>query len=377
MYEDQVEKVKRLKEDFSKSLASLDLDHQKKLLEEQEKNQQNPELFKNLDQMKKTNKEAKRLMRLIEPWKKIDRELADLETLVAIAQEESDESFSSEIEQHLEDLSNRYRQAEILRLFYEEDDDANAYLTIHAGAGGTESCDWAAMLHRMYTRYAERKGFKVSLIDFQSGEEAGIRSATMFVVGDYSTGHLRSEVGVHRLVRISPFDSNKRRHTSFASVTVTPEIDDSTSVEIIPSDLRIDTFRASGAGGQHVNTTDSAVRITHMPTGIVVSCQAERSQLQNKDKAFKVLKAKLYEHEREKKMSKQRESDKLKKKIEWGSQVRSYIFHPYTMVKDHRTDEEISDVSAVMDGEIDRFVESFLYFRYKHRDQDNVVNSAQ
>ena len=376
MYEDHLENVKQLKEDFSRSLASLDLDHQKKLLTEQEKKQQNPELFKDLDQMKKTNREVKRLMRLIAPWEKINKDLADLETLIAIAQEENDQSLSGEIEQHFEDLSKRYRQAEILRLFYEEDDDANAYLTIHAGAGGTESCDWAAMLHRMYTRYAEQKGFKVSLIDFQSGEEAGIRSATMFITGDYATGYLRSEVGVHRLVRISPFDSNKRRHTSFASVTVTSEIDDSTPVEINNSDLRVDTFRASGAGGQHVNTTDSAVRITHVPTGIVVSCQAERSQLQNKDKAMKVLKAKLYEHEKEKKMSKQRESDKLKKKIEWGSQIRSYIFHPYTMVKDHRTEEEISDVSAVMDGDINRFIESFLYFRYKHREQESTVDSA-
>lgn len=241
-----------------------------------------------------------------------------------------------------------------------EHDSKNAILTIHPGAGGTESQDWAEMLMRMYLRYAERSDFKTEIMDFQSGDEAGIKSVTIEITGQYAYGYLRAEAGVHRLVRISPFDSNKRRHTSFASVFVLPEIDEKIDVDIDPGDLRIDTYRASGAGGQHVNKTDSAIRITHIPTGIVVQCQNERSQHKNKANALKILAARLYQKKLEEKREKMQKMEDNKKDIAWGSQIRSYVFHPYNMVKDHRTDTETSNVQQVMDGDIDPFIESYL-----------------
>jgi len=241
-----------------------------------------------------------------------------------------------------------------------EDDAKNAILTIHPGAGGTESQDWAQMLFRMYIRWVERKGYRHEVIDFQAGEEAGVKSATIEVIGSYAYGFLKGESGVHRLVRISPFDANKRRHTSFASIFVYPEIEDNITVEIKDDDLRVETFRASGAGGQHVNKVSSAVRITHMPTGIVVQCQSERSQYRNKENAMKVLKSRLYQFYKEKEEEKQEKIESQKKKIEWGSQIRSYVFHPYNMVKDHRTNAETGNAQAVMDGEIDEFIQAFL-----------------
>ena len=241
-----------------------------------------------------------------------------------------------------------------------EDDAKNAILTIHPGAGGTESQDWAQMLFRMYIRWVERKGYRHEVIDFQAGEEAGVKSATIEVIGSYAYGFLKGESGVHRLVRISPFDANKRRHTSFASIFVYPEIEDNITVEIKDDDLRVETFRASGAGGQHVNKVSSAVRITHMPTGIVVQCQSERSQYRNKENALKVLKSRLYQFYKEKEEEKQEKIESQKKKIEWGSQIRSYVFHPYNMVKDHRTNAETGNAQAVMDGEIDEFIQAFL-----------------
>jgi len=239
-------------------------------------------------------------------------------------------------------------------------DARNALLTIHPGAGGTESQDWAEMLMRMYLRYCENAGFKTDILDLQSGEEAGIKSVTIEVVGDFAYGYLQAEAGVHRLVRISPFDANKRRHTSFASVFVWPEIDDQIDIEINPTDLKIDTFRASGAGGQHVNKTDSAIRITHLPSGIVVQCQNERSQHKNKANAMKILAARLYKLQEEEQRKKKQEMEDKKKDIAWGSQIRSYIFHPYNMVKDHRTDHETSNIQAVMDGNLDDFIREFL-----------------
>ncbi len=241
-----------------------------------------------------------------------------------------------------------------------EDDDKNAILEIHPGAGGTESQDWAEMLLRMYLRYAEQSGFQAETLDYLGGDEAGIKSATIEVKGDYAYGYLKAESGVHRLVRISPFDFNSRRHTSFASVFVIPEVDDSITVEINDDDLRIDTYRASGAGGQHVNKTSSAVRITHIPTNIVVQCQTERSQHKNKDSAMKILRSRLYHHYLEIEKAKQANREPDKKKIEWGSQIRSYVFHPYNMVKDHRTDIETSNTQAVMDGAIDMFINGYL-----------------
>lgn len=240
------------------------------------------------------------------------------------------------------------------------DDDKNCILTIHSGAGGTEAQDWAEMLMRMYLRWGEKNNFKMTILDVLDGDGAGIKSATIEVAGQYAYGYLKAENGVHRLVRISPFDSNKRRHTSFASVFVIPEVDDEIEIDINPADLRIDTYRSGGKGGQNVNKVETAVRITHIPTNTVAACQSERSQLQNRVNAMKLLKSKLYQKEKEKLEAELDEIEKSKLKIEWGSQIRSYVFHPYNMVKDHRTDEETSDTQGVMDGDLNRFIKSFL-----------------
>lgn len=277
-----------------------------------------------------------------------------------MADESEDEAFDEELAINLKDFKNKLENLELKRMLSGENDAKNAILTIHPGAGGTESQDWAEMLMRMYLRYAERNDFKTEIMDFQSGEEAGIKSVTIEITGQYAYGYLRAEAGVHRLVRISPFDSNKRRHTSFASVFVLPEIDEKIDVDIDPGDLRIDTYRASGAGGQHVNKTDSAIRITHIPTGIVVQCQNERSQHKNKANALKILAGRLYQKKLEEKREKMQKMEDNKKDIAWGSQIRSYVFHPYNMVKDHRTDTETSNVQQVMDGDIDQFIESYL-----------------
>ncbi len=280
-----------------------------------------------------------------------------------MAEEEKDAQAEKEVTASLKELKKELGDFEFQTILSAEDDSKNALLSIHSGAGGTEAQDWAQMLLRMYARWVEREGFKCETIDFLAGEEAGIKSATLEITGPYAYGYLKGESGVHRLVRISPFDANKRRHTSFASVFVYPEIEDDITVEINDDDLRTETFRASGAGGQHVNKVSSAVRITHMPTGIVVQCQSERSQFRNKDNAIKVLRARLYQHYKEEEQKKQEKLESQKKKIEWGSQIRSYVFHPYSMVKDHRTNVETSDVQAVMDGDIDRFIQAYLSSR--------------
>ena len=287
-------------------------------------------------------------------------ELDDGLTLYDLASEDSDPKSLKEAERNLFEIKERIEKFELLTILSDEDDPKDALLTIHPGAGGTESCDWAEMLLRMYLRWVEKKGFKHKIIDYQPGDEAGIKNATVEVLGEYAYGFLKAESGVHRLVRISPFDANKRRHTSFASVFVYPEVEDIIIVELKDDDLKIDTFRASGAGGQHVNKTSSAVRITHIPTGMVVQCQSERSQFRNKENAMKVLKSRLYQYYKEKEEEKQAKIESTKKKIEWGSQIRSYVFHPYNMVKDHRTGVETSDIQKVMDGELDEFIHSYL-----------------
>lgn len=284
----------------------------------------------------------------------------DLALLFEMAEDEGDEDTFKEVIKGLESLKKEIEQAEIASLLSGSHDSLNAIVTVHAGAGGTEAQDWADMLLRMYLRWAERHGFSVRLLDLMAGDEAGIKSATFLAEGLYAYGYLKSEAGVHRLVRISPFDASGRRHTSFASVFVAPELDESIEIEINEKDLRIDTFRASGAGGQHVNKTSSAVRITHLPTGIVVQCQNERSQHKNKAIAMKILLGRLYELERMKKDAEKQKIHGDKKEIGWGSQIRSYILQPYQLVKDHRTNLEIGNVEAVLDGEIDPFINAYL-----------------
>jgi peptide chain release factor 2 len=290
--------------------------------------------------------------------------LQELQDLLELALSENDEEVVSEVELSVGDLVLKLDQMELRTLFKGEFDRSNAYLTIHPGAGGTESQDWASILLRMYTRWAERKNFKVDLIDLLPGDEAGIKSATLFIQGENVFGNLRGEKGVHRLVRISPFDASGRRHTSFSSIDVMPEFNDEFEVEIRPEDLKLDTFRSGGAGGQHVNKTDSAVRLTHLPTGIVVSCQNERSQFQNKDTAMRLLKAKLAELYRKEQQEKIDQIKGEQREIAWGSQIRSYVFCPYTLVKDHRTEVETGNIQVVMDGDIDLFIEAFLRSKY-------------
>ncbi len=276
---------------------------------------------------------------------------------------EEGENVDEEIRESLAFFEKNLADAELQMLFFEEDDARNAILTIHPGAGGTEAQDWTQMLLRMYLRYAERKGFKVEIIDSLPGEEAGLKSVTVRIEGDYAYGNLSHDSGVHRLVRISPFDANKRRHTSFAAVFVYPEVEEDIEIEIDPEELRIDTYRSSGSGGQHVNVTDSAVRITHLPTRIVVQCQNERSQHKNKASAMKVLKARLYELKKKAKREKIEKLEDAKSEIAWGNQIRSYVLHPYRMIKDLRTKVEIGDVDRVLDGDIDEFIKSSLLLR--------------
>lgn len=291
---------------------------------------------------------------------KITNAYEELETYLNILKEEYDTELAAEAENKLSNIRKFIDKLELQLLLNGATDKNDAILVIHPGAGGTESHDWAKMLFRMYLRWVEMRNYKVEILDKQPGDEAGIKSATLEIKGKYAYGYLKSETGVHRLVRISPFDSNKRRHTSFASVFVYPEVEDSIEVETKEADLRIDTFRSSGAGGQHVNKVSSAVRITHIPTGIVSQCQSERSQFQNKENAMKVLKARLYQYYKEKKDAKKQKLESKKKKIEWGSQIRSYVFQPYSMVKDHRTNVQTGNVQAVMDGNIDLFINAFL-----------------
>jgi peptide chain release factor 2 len=317
------------------------------------------DFWQNREHAENTMSTLKRLRDTFDPWKELKARFRDVKELFDLAVEEGDESIGEEIAAGLGSLRATYEQLKLLRLLGEENDPLPAFLTIHSGAGGTEACDWVSMLLRMYTRWAENHGYSTAILDMLEAE-GGIKSVTVEITGEYAYGFLKSETGIHRLVRISPFDASRRRHTSFASVFASPVIDDTIEVEIKTDDLRIDTYRAGGAGGQHVNKTDSAVRITHLPTGIVVQCQNERSQHKNKAMALKVLRSRLYEHYREQQDAEREKQESEKKDIAWGNQIRSYVFQPYSMVKDHRTKAETGNVQAVMDGDIDQFIESYL-----------------
>ena len=305
-------------------------------------------------------REKSRLTDAVEKWKQQKSSHEDLRILSEIASEEQDDRTQEEIRSELERLNAAVRADELKMMLGSEQDPLNAILSIHAGAGGTEAQDWAEMLLRMYLRWAERKGLEATIIDYLPGDEAGIKSVTWTLRGEYAYGYAKAEIGIHRLVRISPFDAGARRHTSFASVFVYPEVDDRIVIEIDEKDLRIDTYRSTGAGGQHVNKTDSAVRLTHLPTGIVVQCQNERSQHKNKAMAMKYLRSRLYEMKLREQNAKLAEINKTKKDIAWGSQIRSYVLHPYKMVKDHRTNLETGNVNRVLDGDIDDFIEAYL-----------------
>ncbi len=311
-----------------------------------------------------TVEKLKSLRRLVEPFEKCEKEAHELTELLEIC-EEGDSDSMRELLEHYDHLEHEVGALEFQRLLSDPLDSHNAILSINSGAGGTESCDWAEMLMRMYLRWADRHGYTTRTVDFQQGEEAGVKNATFFVEGAWAYGYLKAECGVHRLVRISPFDSNKRRHTSFASVDVIAEVEDVPEVEIKEGDLKIDTYRAGGAGGQHVNKTSSAVRLTHIPTGLVVQCQNERSQHQNKEVAMKVLRARIFERVLKEREAELKAKYGEKKEIAWGSQIRSYVFHPYTLVKDHRTGVETSNGQAVMDGELDEFIQAYLKAKVK------------
>ncbi|MBN2467272.1 MAG: peptide chain release factor 2 [Deltaproteobacteria bacterium] len=338
----------------------FDVDGKISRLAELEKECGQSDFWKNSEQAEKLLRQRKSLQNAIEAWERQFRTLEDNQVLFGLAQEENDEATALEVEKDLEKIEKEISGLELQRMLQGEEDHHDAIVVIHSGAGGTEAQDWASMLFRMYLRWAEKSEYRTEIIDMLPGEEAGIKSVTFIVGGKYAYGFLKAEIGIHRLVRISPFDAGRRRHTSFSSVFVYPDIEDEITIEINESDLRIDTYRSSGAGGQHVNKTDSAVRITHIPTGIVVQCQNERSQHKNKASAMKILKARLYESQMQEKNQKKEEVHASKKEIAWGSQIRSYILQPYRMVKDHRTGKDVGNVDAVLDGDIDGFIQAYL-----------------
>ncbi len=309
--------------------------------------------------------EANALKDLVGAFHQLEERFENLELTYELVKEEPDEDLQQELVAEAKKLTKDFSEFELQLLLNEPYDKNNAILELHPGAGGTESQDWGSMLLRMYTRWAEKKGFKVETLDYLPGEEAGIKSVTLLIKGHNAYGYLKAEKGVHRLVRISPFDASGRRHTSFVSCEVMPEFNDDIEIEIRSEDIKVDTYRSSGAGGQHVNTTDSAVRITHIPTGLVVTCQSERSQIKNREKAMNMLKAKLYQKKLEEQQAELAEIRGEQKEIGWGSQIRSYVFHPYSLVKDHRTNTEVGNVQAVMDGEIDVFIDAYLRAKLK------------
>lgn len=338
----------------------FDLDGLKSKFKELEDKQNEPEFWQDIAKAQVVNKEAKQIENKINKYKKLFGDVEDVEVMIELSIEADDESEAADIQSEIKRLTEAVGKLRLDTLLRGKFDANNAIISLHAGAGGTEAQDWASMLYRMYTRYAEQKGYSVKVIDLLDGDEAGIKSVTFMIEGENAYGYLKSEKGVHRLVRISPFDSQSRRHTSFASVEVMPEIENDEDIVIRPEDLRVDTYRSGGAGGQHVNKTDSAVRMTHIPTGIVAQCQNERSQIQNREQCMKMLKSKLIELQEREQLQKLQDMKGELKKIEWGSQIRSYVFCPYTLAKDHRTGVENSNIQAVMDGDIEDFIDAYL-----------------
>ncbi len=353
-------KLKTLENTLAEARYALDIDNLGARLDSLKAEQEKPEVWQDLEKSKKIGREISAVENKINSYKKGETALADAFAFVDLIEEADDETLIPELEEMITAAEDDIEQMRIRALLRGKYDGNNAILNLHSGAGGTEACDWTQMLYRMYTRYCERSGFKVTEMDFEDGDEAGLKSVSFRVDGENAYGFLKAEKGVHRLVRISPFDSNKRRHTSFASLEVMPEVDDEADVEIRDEDIRIDVYRSSGAGGQKVNKTETAIRITHFPTGIVVTCQNERSQLQNKEMAFQYLRAKLIERQIAEREAADAELKGEIKKIEWGSQIRSYVFCPYTLVKDHRTGYENTNVQAVMDGDIQGFIIDYL-----------------
>ena len=354
------QKISSLKETLKEAGYSLDIDTARKQLQEIEKELEKEEVYTDLKKSAELSKKAQAIRNKIEVFDRAEKAIADAEEMIDLTEEENDDSFMAEVELELKEAEEDIEKIRLQALLRGKYDSSSAIMTLHAGAGGTEACDWTEMLYRMYMMYSEKHGYKITELDRLEGDSAGIKSVSFKVEGVNAYGYLKAEKGVHRLVRISPFDSNARRQTSFSSVEVMPEIEDAGEIEIRPEEIKVDTYRSSGAGGQHVNKTESAIRITHLPTGIIVACQNERSQIQNREQAMKMLMSKLVEKREAEKMAEAQEIKGDIKKIEWGSQIRSYVFCPYTLVKDHRTGAENSNVSAVMDGDIDLFIVDYL-----------------
>ena len=366
MLEDIKPRLGELKEKLDQMEVSLEVPAKEEKIAELEYKMGEPTFWDDAEKAQKINQELNDVKISVDKFKALKSKYEDAEALWEMAMEDGDESLEAELKESLDAVAEGLENLQLEVLLSGPYDANNAILTLHAGAGGTEAQDWTQMLLRMYGRWAERHGFTVETADLLPGDEAGVKSATLFIKGHNAYGFLKSEKGIHRLVRISPFDANARRHTSFAACDIMPEIDDAVEVDINMADVRVDTYRASGAGGQHINKTSSAVRMTHEPTGIVVQCQNERSQLQNREQCLKMLRAKLFELEQEKKEKELAKLEGDQQKIEWGSQIRSYVFQPYTMVKDHRTNEETGNVQAVMDGDLDPFIRAYLSAKANH-----------
>jgi len=367
MLEDLKPEIAALQERLNEMEKALDVVHKEEKIAELEYKMGEPTFWDNPEEAQKVNQELNDVKISVDKYKALMAKFDDVQVMWEIGMDDQDESVEEDVKADMAEIDRALEELQLEVMLSGKYDANNAILTLHAGAGGTEAQDWTSMLLRMYGRYAERHGFTVETADMLPGDEAGVKSVTLFIKGHNAYGFLKSEKGVHRLVRISPFDSAARRHTSFCACDIMPELDDTAEVEINMDEVRVDTYRASGAGGQHINKTSSAVRMTHEPTGIVVQCQNERSQLQNREQCLKMLRAKLFELEEEKKEKEIAALEGDQQKIEWGSQIRSYVFHPYNMVKDHRTGAETGNTQAVMDGEIDMFIEAFLRAKANHQ----------